>query len=454
MLSMSVTVVVGVRACLRVHTAHTHTLLHLLHFGTMAPPLDCSAPWDRFGRGNVSSSGKVLVVSVPNTRAGMGNKLFMVGAGVALAERLRLPLLLPAKSLSATLERKGFPCIRSSPALRGLRRDQMELVLPNFLYGSNLQDVSMWGTANGTGRPRGRAMPARWRELMRRSMRPQPATGRKILAPPPPDDDLVIHFRDLRDCSGWIASRGQTHSRFWPSKSNRWFHRLEFLFAQPPPVYDAIIALHRQRFPHATVWVVCQPCDCKHPTVQGLTLRWPVRFLTAHHDAAHRDAHHDAVSTGHDFVWLMSAKHLVLSPSTFGWWAAFLSTRAESIHYPLHPAFSPWGASMWCHLVPEDDSRYVFHDVWANATWRGGGNGSGGREARRRCDIYVRACLNAAHACAVNETGAAAARSLSLGPIDDWWNVDSLQFSDPAPCCDRRVVSILASRPKPSSTNA
>ena len=73
---------------------------------------------------------------------------------------------------------------------------------------------------------------------------------------------------------------------------------------------------------------------------------------------------------------------------------------------------------MWCHLMPEDDARYIFHDSWTRATWRGGTRTS--HAARRRCDVYMRACLQA-HVCAQSEASATAARrALPLDGIDEF----------------------------------
>ena len=385
-----------------------------------APSGVCRMPWDRFGpRANATHTGsaRVRAVGIKNNRGFIGNKLFVIAAGVALAEKLRLPLQIPWKTTSLTLWRKGFPCLRSTRAIHRMRRDRLDLVYPfGTQNGSNMQDLSLWGSADASGIPRGRPRPSKWRTLMQAAFRPVAGTSQRM-APPPMADDLVVHFRDLRDCNGWQAKRGGARSTYHVSAINRWLYRLDDLFAPPSDFYRAIVRAHVQRYQQATVWIVCQPCDRKHPTMSALRKEWPsrVRFLTQHHDAATCASAANCQSAVLDFLWLMSARHLVLSPSTFGWWAAFLSTTATTIHYPVHPSFSPFGATNWCQIVPEDDVRYVFHDAWLAATWRGGG--TTGSEARRRCDVYMRACLHA-RVCATNQSSANAARKLPLAPID------------------------------------
>ena len=78
----------------------------------------------------------------------------------------------------------------------------------------------------------------------------------------------------------------------------------------------------------------------------------------------------------HDFRWLRAARHVVLSPSTFAWWAAYLGA-AEAIHFPIAPAVVPMP---WCRLIVPGDGRFVYHDFWARRLlWDAG-------EARARCD--------------------------------------------------------------------
>ena len=363
----------------------------------------CIMSWDRPARKEANS--KVRAVAVTHHLGFIGNKLFAIAAGITLAEVLQLPLAIPVRS-SATMLRKGFSCLRSSPSLRGLAANQIEYVRPNAVFGINFQDLSIWGTANGSGVPLRASQSSAWLNLMRRAFHPN--AGSLPLAPYPEAHDLVIHFRDLRDCAGWKTSRnGGTRSTYRTKSTGRWFYGLD-LYSPPVAFFNAVIATHMGRFgPAARIWVVSQPCDRKHPTILALRSKWPVHFLTAHDAAVTCNSEPSCRSAVLDFIWMQAAAHIVLSPSTFGWWPAFLSTRAETVHYPLYPAFSPWGAHAWCHLMPEDDPRFLFHDVWANVTWRGGE--IDGREARRRCETYMNACERD-HVCAIDAPSAAAAQ--------------------------------------------
>ena len=385
-------------------------------------------PWDTWIVSlPANESSKIRAVVITNQRGGTGNKLFAIAAGVAFSHAFQLPLFFNQK-VSQTMAARGFPCLRSSRGLHGVSRTRIEPVLPNMLFGINFQDVATWGTPEPSLRP-ARATTARWLDVMRRTFRPR--AGGFELAPEPGPDDLVLHFRDLRDCNGWQrrrdaqsnASSGERARSVYrvANAASKWFYDLDFLYSPPLAFYESAIDAHLTQFPGAHVWVVCLPCDREHPTLRELARRRAgvLRFLTAHGSATICDRGSACkVPPVLDLLWMQTAQHLVLSPSTFGWWAAFLSVRVKTVHYPVLPQFSPWGPTMWCHLLPEDDARYVFHDPWANVQWRGGTRT--GHGARRRCDVYMRACLHA-HACARSEASAAAARrALPLDGIDEF----------------------------------
>ena len=385
----------------------------------------CDMPWDRWQptpmMNDSSKAPRVRAVAIKHNMGFIGNKLFSIAAGVALAETMRLPLKFP-KRTTETMKRKGFPCLRSSKSLLNVPNSRIHWLRPNLVFGSNFQDVSIWGTSELNGLPVERARPAAWLDLMRRSIKPVVRPSQ--VAPAPAEDDLVIHFRDLRDCVGWKnAGPNATRSTYAKSGRNKWYYDLEHVYSPPPAFYEAVVAMHLVWHKHAKLWIVSQPCDRQHATVKWLAARYPtmVRFLTQHDAAVTCNSAPSCKSAVLDYVWLQKAHHVVLGPSTFGWWPAFLSETVETIHYPLHPSFSPWSPNYaWCHLIPEDDARYIFHDGWTQETWSGGGNMRASREARRRCDVYLRACV-VAGACATSATSAAEARrALPYATVDDF----------------------------------
>lgn len=69
---------------------------------------------------------------------------------------------------------------------------------------------------------------------------------------------------------------------------------------------------------------------------------------------------HDKEGPKADMVVVATlARHLILTPSTFGWWAAYLSETVETIYYPMIRVFTAWGETPWKSLLIPDDQRYV-----------------------------------------------------------------------------------------------
>jgi len=63
-----------------------------------------------------------------------------------------------------------------------------------------------------------------------------------------------------------------------------------------------------------------------------------------------------------DMTFLMQARHLVLGPGSYSWFAGFTSDAVE-IHMPVSAKFvekDSWANS--AHLFVDDDARYIYHD--------------------------------------------------------------------------------------------
>jgi hypothetical protein len=89
-----------------------------------------------------------------------------------------------------------------------------------------------------------------------------------------------------------------------------------------------------------------------------------VRKLHANFDATVRSG--TAVD---DFNFLVCSENLVLSVSTFSWWAAWLSG-AREVHYPVAGHFDPEVAKD-VDLIVDDEDRYLFHRPAVIHPWRG-----------------------------------------------------------------------------------
>jgi Glycosyl transferase family 11 len=160
--------------------------------------------------------------------------------------------------------------------------------------------------------------------------------------PPASPDELTIHVRNGGDVWQDVQD-GQTvvHCDY-PA--------LPFSF------YRSIVGERRW----GAVSVVTQDPD--DPLVQKLVASFGARVHSG-----------EAVE---DFNRLRAARNLVLSVSTFAWWAAWLSD-AERIYYPIAGLFDPervrlrsweWQPDMWV----SDESRYLRRGVTAiGGDWRG-----------------------------------------------------------------------------------
>lgn len=62
-----------------------------------------------------------------------------------------------------------------------------------------------------------------------------------------------------------------------------------------------------------------------------------------------------------DFQTLQAAKHLVIAPSSFAWLAAWSSSVAQTIHYPVVGILDPRRGVQ--NLMPVGDPRYVFWET-------------------------------------------------------------------------------------------
>jgi hypothetical protein len=81
------------------------------------------------------------------------------------------------------------------------------------------------------------------------------------------------------------------------------------------------------------------------------------RYASALREAFGNARFLDSNSPISDFETIRSARHIVLSISSFSWLAAWLSTTAETIHYPVAGLFDPRPGKQ--NLMPYGDSRYI-----------------------------------------------------------------------------------------------
>ncbi|CAL1155486.1 unnamed protein product [Cladocopium goreaui] len=309
-----------------------------------------------------------------------GNELFIVAKALVAAQRLQYPVLLtrragamgkaqseaanPAASLPAKQPwpsksgggdvswlrishslREKFWDDRSTGAETGygcleLLRKQKRVMDPGA--GGFHQDLGEW-----------KEPPLSWRPLLAEAFQvDMPQMKTEVIMPG--NEDLVMYFRPYRRKQ--IFDLRGDHA---------------FLTSPPFAFFDFAVQQHRRDFPSGKLLVIAEPSMRSHPTVGRLCSELGAAVVTDMDQAGKQ-------AWLADWVWLRSAKHLVLSPSTFVWWAAFLS-EALRIYVPIFPGIA---ALPWCKLLPSGDPRYLFYDFWTNTTF------TDGSVAKTHCQEY------------------------------------------------------------------
>jgi len=156
-----------------------------------------------------------------------------------------------------------------------------------------------------------------------------------VLPKTPGPQDLVVHIRS-GDVWSWNRSPGK-RSHIRP------------LTAQ---YYESIINISK----YESLFIVCENKD--DPIALYLQYKYRAELISG-----------DILE---DFGFLMAAKQIVMSASTFSWWAAWLST-AEVIHFPLsnYLGANNKDQTRGTNLLVHDEERYVFHQVDPLPEWGG-----------------------------------------------------------------------------------
>ena len=129
----------------------------------------------------------------------------------------------------------------------------------------------------------------------------------------PGDRDVVIYVRDITNEPTLGAFQGTTR-----------------LYAPPPRVfYDRIL----QKNDYEKVWIVGDPeiMNSRHPIVGCLMDRYN----------ATNPRNTDPLK---DLQFISLASNIIMSPSTFSWWAVYFSSYRATLYFPIMPAelFVPW----------------------------------------------------------------------------------------------------------------
>ena len=168
-------------------------------------------------------------------------------------------------------------------------------------------------------------------ETLRSNLLRAPSANERPLTEEPSSDDVVIHVR---------LCNGPYH-----------FYR----YYDVPNYFRPI--LHEMsdsdEFPPIKIITGCDP---KQPGVVRDLIE-TFHAQVAHPALSNQGSHHRSIAA--DFLYLTRATTLIVTESTFGFWAAFLNRVAHTIHAPADGSVP----------VPYLEPNYVFHDIHRSAFW-------------------------------------------------------------------------------------
>ena len=174
----------------------------------------------------------------------------------------------------------------------------------------------------------------------------------------PAQNDVVIHFRDCAD-ENHAGQRERPLNLF-----NEWRGMLRSSCALPYAHYDEILKriIYENRPPGwrvRNIWIVCASGARNHPTLKMLAAQHGAHFYLGDNAAD-------------DFRFVVEATNLIMSVSTWVWWAAFRNeVPGARLYWPVNPGGSPGPV---CALFPGhyDESwaaRVVYYDWYNNKTY-------------------------------------------------------------------------------------
>lgn len=159
----------------------------------------------------------------------------------------------------------------------------------------------------------------------------------------PGGNDVVVHVRSYADCKRnrgkENAGGGREKKKFDPTVS----------FVDPPyEYYSAILDRMKKDAGWDTLWLAAR-CGADDEVSARLMREYGAKLTPqppVHGDMA-------------DFLFMAASKRLIMSQSTFSWWAAYIGDQTE-VHYPL---VGEWWGKRPRHRLYPDEPRYHFHDL-------------------------------------------------------------------------------------------
>lgn len=336
--------------------------------------------WDRNGSWVLVS----LKADGGHPHAGFGNQLFTAAASIVKALTTSSPLYVHPTAGGRQI--RSLPCLRSS---RGL--DELGSLCPgcsDLLTDRNKscnegkgcmallqakKKVTSIGSFDGQNLDFWFDHLPKKKARLADPMQVRPALQRMFYVPLPRTDyprqmpcstDLVIHFRTYHAVAMYYSQKGSS-----------------VLLTPPFDFFKWAVEHHRRHVSEqATIWVISP--HTKHKTLLRLQKELGVKVLppiTRRYTLDEQFNWHYKISVEEsglleDFAVMRSSSYLVLSPSTFSWWAGFLGEQM-SVYVPILPGALPLP---WCYILPAD-KRWIFYDVWGKEVF------NDAKLARARC---------------------------------------------------------------------
>jgi hypothetical protein len=163
----------------------------------------------------------------------------------------------------------------------------------------------------------------------------------------PKPEDVVVHIRSysLADCHSGkeIVQSNGDRPNFDPTEA----------FSDPPyEYYRAILSQMQETKGWGTLWLASR-CGLNDQVANRIAKEFGGVLTPA------AEIHADMA----DFLFMTASKRLIMSQSTFAWWAAFLGGGETEVHYPL---VGEWWGKRPRHRLYPDESRYHFHDLYSS----------------------------------------------------------------------------------------
>lgn len=322
-------------------------------------------PWDGW---TAQFGGPKFAICLGDLNRGrFGNQLFRLAKSIAVAYQLKMPILVTKQRV---WQRIPFRCLRTSRLIQPRASDMRCSNKAPFGGGAFFQTLLDWGS---------RSLTPVLLPIFRKAFHLElPSNDPAVGMPPPGPQDLVIYFRTFID--GWHA--GKEEEPFERKALNHYGPAYQIM-SPPFAFFNHVVQTHWKSFgkESSKIWVLAQPRQRRHPTVRRI-----VRELQATIYTRGDRSKHGWLA---DWLWLKSAKHVAISASTYGWWAAFLS-ESSKIYLPIYPGRTGFGTP-WCKLFPNRDPRYVFYDWWKDHSYSSSEDGVAD-EAYKVCMRYALNC--------------------------------------------------------------